>query len=99
MRVQVEVDYRDIPPEKEWAVIHQGAEWLASDPASIVMWSGRSDTGRLAIITEFEMPAQAQRRAVEAIRKAIYPYLGVEYSTMTIRFDRGRLPRPGGPVM
>ncbi len=97
MHVQVEIEYREIPPDEEWATIHRAAEWLASDPASIVMWSGRSDTGRRAIITEFDMTAQAQRRAVEAIRKAIYPYLGVEYSTMTIRFDRGRLPRPGGP--
>ncbi len=99
MRVRVEVEYRYIPPEEEWTAIHRAAEQLTSDPSSVTLWLGRSDDARPAIIAEFDMPVQAQRRAVEAIRKAIYPNLGVEYSSMTIRFDRARLPRPGGPVM
>ena len=89
MKVEVELQYRAIPSDKELEIIRDAGKSLTTDPKSVSVRLVETDAYPLVIL-EFVMKNQAQYNVVSEISDEVQRWLGELFNDMTIRFHQPR---------
>ena len=89
MKVEVELQYRAIPSDKELEIIRDAGKSLTTDPKSVSVRLVETDAYPLVIL-EFVMKNQAQYNVVSKISDEVQRWLGELFNDMTIRFHQPR---------
>ena len=87
MKVEVELQYRAIPSDKELKIIRDAGKNLTTDPKSVSVRFVETDAYPL-IILEFVMRNQAQFNVVSEISDEVQRWLGELLNDITIRFPQ-----------
>ena len=74
MKVQVELEYRAVPPEAELETIRQAGQTLTNNPKSVTVRLVETAESPL-IILEFTMKTQAQYKVVDEISNEVQRWL------------------------
>ena len=87
MKVEVELQYRAIPPDEELEIIRAAGKNLTTNPKSVSIRVVETDTYPLVIL-EFVMRNQAQFNVVSEISDEVQRWLGELFNDITIRFPQ-----------
>jgi hypothetical protein len=94
MKVQVELQYRAVPPDEEFETIRQAGRRLTTDLKSVSVRLVETEKYPL-IILEFAMKNQAQYKVVDEISDQVQQWVGEFFNDIAIRFDQpGKKSRP-----
>lgn len=85
MKVEVELEYRAIPPDEELEIIRDAGRTLTIDQKSVSVRLVEPGKYPLVIL-EFVMKTQSQYKVVAEISDEVQRWLGELFNDITIRF-------------
>lgn len=89
MKVEVELEYQAIPPDREFEIIREAGERLTTEPKSVSVRLVETEKYPL-IVLEFVMKNQAQYKVVSEVSDEVQRWLGELYNDIKIRFHQPR---------
>ena len=87
MKVEVELQYRAVPPDEELEIIRAAGKNLTTNRKSVSVRVVETDAYPLVIL-EFVMKNQAQYNVVSEIFDEVQRWLGELFDDITIRFHQ-----------